>query len=456
MKLKEQYPDRMSQLLSACQGFLVPDDNKKSRRTLFSGETSSQDDGPISKRRKSSDDVKDKENESESAAKFVHSATSPFKPFQIEQNGIDSTTGSPPAKNAIPSVIEGSPEQKILMEREKQKKLLEEQKDFDLKDERWKRMENELEKALSKARSEVSKNNDSIHSSVGIQANLIDDVSPLKPLSNYVKNMKPWYPLGKDKTVNQPKASKSGSPSPVSLQAMGVTPIAPLPISETTSPTSTSVVSSHNVQGVNLVSFTSSNLQSLWTMTNGSSPSLRTSQAPLFIAMQQRRTFSSPASNPALLSVSPSTTETRKLLPTASHPPNDENCLGNIMQATTSIMPPSSTLPLNIVSALNNPNLIQDNMTGLKDNQIMRPLVNVQPSATQGFSPRMVMTALPGMRGPACTPGATPTQRTPILPKGITPQHPFSSVSGVTPCSNTVFVHSDIAKKLVMPESKLN
>lgn len=456
MKLKEQYPDRMSELLSACQGYLIPDENKKSRRTLFNGETSSQDDGPSSKRCKSSDDVIGNKNEPANGGQFVHSATSPFKPFPTEQNNIDSTTGSPPAKNVIPSVVEGSPEQKILLEREKQKKLLEEQKDFDLKDERWKRMEDELEKALSKVRSEVSKNNDGIHSSVGIQANLIDDVSPLKPLSNYVKNMKPWYPLSKDQTVNQSISYKSRSLSPVSLQAMGITPIAPSPVSETTNPTSASVVSSNNVQGVNLVSLTSSNLQSLWTMSTCSAPSLHTSQAPLFIAMPQQHTFSSSASNPALMSLTPSTTETRKLLQPTSHPLSEENCLGNIMQPTTNIMPPSSTVPMNIVSTRKNPSLIQESMTCLKDNQIIRPLVNMQPSVTQGFSPRMVMTAIPGIRGPACTPGATPNQMTPILPKGITPQHPFSSVTGVTPCSNTVFVHSDIAKKLVMPDSKFN
>ncbi|XP_031551622.1 uncharacterized protein LOC116288899 [Actinia tenebrosa] len=455
MKLKEQYPDHMSELLSACQAYLIPDENKKSRRTLFNGENSSQDDGPSSKRRKSSDDVMVKENESENATKFVHSATSPFKPFETEQNDINSTTKSPPAKHIIPSVVEGSPEQKILLEREKQKKLLEEQKDFDVKDERWKRMEDELEKALSKTRSEVSKNNDSIHSSVEIQANSIDDVSPLKPLSNYVKNMKPWYPLGKDKTVTQSTASKSGSLSPLSLQAMGVTPIAPSPVSNTTSPTNASVASSNNAQSVNLVSLTSSNLQSLWTMATCSAPSLHTSQAPLFLAMPQQHTFSSSASNPALLSVTPSTSETRKLLP-LSHPPSEENCLGNIMQATTNIMPPSSTLPMNIVGTLNNANFIQESMTCLKDNQIIRPLVNVQPSVTQGFSPRMVMTAIPGIRGPARATVATPNQMTPILPKVITPQHPFSSVTGGTPCSNTVFVNSDIAKKLVMPDTKLN
>ena len=455
MKLKEQYPDRMSQLLSACQGFLVPDENKKSRRTLFTGETSSGDDGPSSKRRKSSDDIKGNENESVNATKFVHSATSPFKPFPTEQNGIDSTIASPPAKNVFPSVVEGSPEQKILLEREKQKKLLEEQKDFEVKDERWKRMEDELEKALPKARSKISKNNNSVQSSVGIQASLINDVSPLKPLSNYVKNLKPWYPLGKEKTGDQSDAvPKSGSPSPASLQAMGITPIVPSPVSETLNPTCASAVSSNSAQGVNLVSLSSSNLQSLWTLPACSAPSLHTTQAPVLLAMPQQHSIVSPASKPALLPVPP-INETRKLLTQASHASSEENCLGNIIQATANIMQPSSTLPVNIVSTLNSSNLIQDSLTCLKDNQIIRPIMNVQPSMTQGFSPRMVMTALPGIRGPVRTPGATPNQMTPILPKGIASQIPFS-VTGATPCSNAVFVHSDVAKKLVMSNSKLN
>jgi hypothetical protein len=96
---------------------------------------------------------------------------------------------------------------------------------------------------------------------------------------------------------------------------------------------------------------------------------------------------------------------------------------------------------------------MQDGITCFKDSQIIRPLVNMQPSVAQAFSPRMVMTSIPGINGVRPN-GAMPNQMTPILPKGVTPLHAFPSMAAGTPCNNSAFVYSDIAKKLVMPDSK--
>ncbi|XP_032226516.2 transcription factor E2F7 isoform X2 [Nematostella vectensis] len=219
-KLQEQYPDRMSQLLSACrQGFTLPDhtDPKKSRRTLFTGQPKS-DDEPAAK--------KSKPIAAEALKTFVHSATSPFKPIPAEEEmGRGPNTSPRNAKRSVPAE-QASPEQKVLQERQKQQRLLEEQKDFSLQDERWKRMEQELDKAFSQTvpslSSPVPQQDMSDQSSVGIQASLIEDVSPLKPLSNYyVKMLSDW---GQAQT-QEPLASRSATPSPVILQSMGVAPL---------------------------------------------------------------------------------------------------------------------------------------------------------------------------------------------------------------------------------------
>ena len=118
-----------------------------------------------------------------------------------------------------------SPEQKILLERQKQQKLLEEQRGFDSQDERWKRIEHELEKAFPKAgpsrpmmvhQSSSPLPYDALveQSSVAIQASLIDDLSPLKPLSYYRKIKSPW----KNSESLQSSSPASATPSPVPFQ----------------------------------------------------------------------------------------------------------------------------------------------------------------------------------------------------------------------------------------------
>lgn len=215
----------MSQLLSAChRGLPESLDTRKSRRTLFSERNECENNsctGPKAKRPKQSSE---QENDVKS---FVHSTASAFRPLSSDGND----KGLAPASGNVQNVTESekkeidmsakelsngtsskncSPEQKIYLERQKQKELLQEQSSFNLQDERWKRIERELEKAFSNCHpvTNISKkfpnfiNQSSSpipitqlieHSSIGIQASLIDTISPLKPLSYARKHCKsPW------------------------------------------------------------------------------------------------------------------------------------------------------------------------------------------------------------------------------------------------------------------------
>lgn len=207
----------MSQLLFACNhGLPNALESKKIRRTLFFSPMPENDSsihtGPKAKRLKGSPE---EENEVKS---FIHSSTSAFRPVS---NGIDrkrvnelsknleNFSEAQKAENDVSKQEEHSenetgnsysPKQKIYLERQKQKELLKEQSSFDLQDERWKRIERELEKAFSNCHPNrniskkfpdfVNQSSSPIprtqlieQSSVGIQASLIDTVSPLKPLS---------------------------------------------------------------------------------------------------------------------------------------------------------------------------------------------------------------------------------------------------------------------------------
>lgn len=211
----------MSQLLSACR-HSDDFDARKSRRSLFMSGKTELEDAPEPKRRRSADDVSSIKQESDGG--FFHSSTSPFKSIQEEKKGP--SLSSP--KQASPSgkFNQPSPEQKILLERQKQQKLLEEQRGFDSQDERWKRIEHELEKAFPKGgpsrpmmvhQSSSPLPYDALveQSSVAIQASLIDDLSPLKPLSYYRKVKSPW----KNSESVQSSSPASATPSPVPFQS---------------------------------------------------------------------------------------------------------------------------------------------------------------------------------------------------------------------------------------------
>ncbi|XP_078360169.1 uncharacterized protein LOC144644531 [Oculina patagonica] len=219
-KLHQQYPNRMSQLLSACR-HADDFDARKSRRSLFMSGKTKLEDAPEPKRRRSADDVSSIKQETDGG--FSHSSNSPFKSIQDEKKGP--SVSSP--KQASPSgkFNQSSPEQKILLERQKQQKLLEEQQGFDSQDERWKRIERELEKAFPKGgpsrpmmvhQSSSPLPYDALveQSSVAIQASLIDDLSPLKPLSYYCKVKSPW----KNTESLQSSCPASATPSPVPFQ----------------------------------------------------------------------------------------------------------------------------------------------------------------------------------------------------------------------------------------------
>ena len=216
----------MSQLLSACrQSFPNDSDSRKSRRSLFLAPNMEPEDHALElKRRRSADDALLVKAEPE--VRFSHSSTSPFKRFAGENNKATPSGSRQGSPNDKPS--QTSPEQKILLERQKQQKLLEEQRDFDSQDERWKRIEFELEKAFPKAahsrptmvhESSQPLPHDSLvgQSSVAIQASLIDDLSPLKPLSYYRKSTSAW----KSDSCSVSSAA-SASLSPVSLQSASV------------------------------------------------------------------------------------------------------------------------------------------------------------------------------------------------------------------------------------------
>ena len=210
----------MSQLLSACR-HSDDFDARKSRRSLFVSGKTEPDDAPQPKRRRSADDVSSIKHEAD--AGFSHSSTSPFKSIRDEKKEPTSCS----SRQASPSgtVNQSSPEQKILLERQKQQKLLEEQRGFDSQDERWKRIERELEKAFPKGgpsrpmmvhQSSSPLPYDALveQSSVAIQASLIDDLSPLKPLSYYRKLQSPW----KNPESLQNSRQASATPSPVPFQ----------------------------------------------------------------------------------------------------------------------------------------------------------------------------------------------------------------------------------------------
>lgn len=425
----------MSQLLSACttiQG-ISPDD-KKSRRTLFVSEAYI--DAPMPKRRRSSEDSEDSSSNND---KFVHSFTSPFKPFNDEKSNKTPSTESQQEPQGLK---QGSPEQKILLERKKQAKLLAEQKDFQLEDERWKRMEHELDKAFPKNEPQIMNTNtpnifDKLYPSVGIQASLIADISPLKPLRQYVHSMQiPAHLNGL-----QVPTTKS-SPTSSSFKSLGLSPLVNNYVSETAVvPATTSDVASGNVK---LVSLSSANLPSIWKMSTCSMPSMPTTQ-PIYLTMPQRQLSSGVCNNANLPG--------NQLSGTTMQPAGEgmSNCFGNIMQASTAALQPSAvTLPMNIVSSLNAQGLLQ-NQVQSQDGKSTRPILNLPPP--QAFTPRMTLSSVPNISGarPIMT---TPNQMTPILPK-VSSQHTFSPMTSATPGSNAAFLHSEIAKKLVMPEAKL-
>lgn len=206
----------MSQLLSACR-HSDDFDARKSRRSLFMSGRTELEDAPEPKRRRSADDVSSINQEAEGG--FSHSSASPFKSIQDEKEGP--LVSSP--KQASPSEMfnQSSPEQKILLERQKQQKLLEEQRGFDSQDERWKRIERELEKAFPSRPIMVHQSSSPLpydalveQSSVAIQASLIDDLSPLKPLSYCRKVQSPWN----NTESLQTSCPASVTPSPVPFQ----------------------------------------------------------------------------------------------------------------------------------------------------------------------------------------------------------------------------------------------
>ena len=211
----------MSQLLSACR-HSDDFDARKSRRSLFMTGNMEYEDAPEPKRRRSADDVSSIKQETDGG--FSHSTNSPFKSIQDEKK--TSSVSSPKQSSPCGAFNQSSPEQKILLERQKQQKLLEEQQGFDSQDERWKRIERELEKAFPKGgpsrpmmvhQSSSPLPYDALveQSSVAIQASLIDDLSPLKPLSCYRKIKSPW----KNPESLQSSCPSSATPSPVPFQS---------------------------------------------------------------------------------------------------------------------------------------------------------------------------------------------------------------------------------------------
>ena len=231
----------MFQLMSACrQGFSSDAESKKSRRSLFMSPKTERDDAPVAKRRRSADDVLSIKGEVE--VRFSHSPTSPFKRIAGEKSNPTSRSSrqaSPKDKSVQPT----SPEQKVLLERQKQQKLMEEQRNFDSQDVRWKRIERELEKAFPTAAAQnratmVHQSSSPVpygalveQSSVAIQASLIEDVSPLKPLSYYRKLRSPWK--SEPFPVSSSKAPASSSPvsfpgaTAINLHAFSPVPILP-------------------------------------------------------------------------------------------------------------------------------------------------------------------------------------------------------------------------------------
>ncbi|PFX15427.1 transcription factor E2F7-like isoform X2 [Stylophora pistillata] len=223
-KLHQQYPDRMSQLLSACS-YSDDFEARKSRRSLFMPPKSDVDGAPEPKRRRSADDVYSIRQEAD--AGFSHSSTSPFKSLPEGKN--IPVVGSPKQTIQIAKLNPASPEQKILLERQKQQQLLDEQRGFDSQDERWKRIERELEKAFRKGgpthplmvhQSSSPLPYDALveQTSVAIQASLIDDLSPLKPLSYYRKVKSPW----KNTESRHSSCTTSSTSSPVPFQGGAV------------------------------------------------------------------------------------------------------------------------------------------------------------------------------------------------------------------------------------------
>ena len=205
----------MSQLLSACS-YSDDFEARKSRRSLFMPQTSELDGAPEPKRRRSADDAYSIRQDTD--AGFSHSTTSPFKSLQEGKN-VPSVS-SPKQTSPTGKLNLASPEQKILLERQKQRQLLEEQEGFDSQDERWKRMERELDKAFPKGgptrpmmvhQSSSPLPYDALveQTSVAIQASLIDDLSPLKPLSYYRKVKSPWK-----NTESQQSSCTTSSPVP--------------------------------------------------------------------------------------------------------------------------------------------------------------------------------------------------------------------------------------------------
>lgn len=422
----------MQQLLSACTSLQgAPSDDKRSRRTLFVSEAYI--DAPLPKRRRSDGDVEET------------SFSSPPKPVQSHVSPNRQTVEEKQARD-LQGVKRGSPQEKILLERKKQKKLLEQQKNFQLEDERWTRMEKELNKAFSKPDPVVSNNNspslfDKFHPSVGIQASLIADVSPLKPLSHYVQNMQLPNNIG----LEQQEIKKVAASSSPSFQSMGLSPLVSNSMNASTvhentmASTSGSNVSPRNVK---LMPLASVNLPSIWKMPASSVNTLQTTQPPLYLTMNQQQVLSSAINN----SLSNNHQGPSCVMSTLQ-PVGDGNIFGNAMQAKTAGLQPVS-LPVNIVGSLNAQGLIHKTMPCLQNNNTPRPAVNMQTS--QALTPRMALSDMVGVR-PLMT---TPNQVTPILPK-VTGQQLFSPMASGTPGSDTAFLHSEIAKKLVMPESNV-
>lgn len=211
----------MSQLLSACR---QSDDfeAKKSRRSLFIPVKTEPDGSPLPKLRRSAEDILSTNCDVNGG--FSHSLSSPFKSIRDEENELTQKTSEQATSDGNQSL--SSPEQKILLERQKQQKLLEEQRGFHSQDERWKRIERELDKAFPKSgpsrpmmvhQSSSPLPYDALveQSSVAIQASLIDDISPLKPLSFYRKLKQPWQ----NSDYTQSSGEACATPSPVQFQS---------------------------------------------------------------------------------------------------------------------------------------------------------------------------------------------------------------------------------------------
>jgi len=412
----------MSQLLSACSSLQnVPPEDKKSRRTLFVSEAYI--DAPMPKRQRTSDS--DSNDSTFNSDKFVHSFTSPFKPFN------DKSTN--PTEN-LPNgqlLKQASPEQKILLERKKQAKLLEEQKNFKLEDDRWKRMEHELDKAFSKNENKATNTTtaslfDRAFPSVGIQASLIADISPLKPLSQYVNNIQ--TPVNKNCADKQVTTNCTSSGN---LQNMILSPL----VNNTTNDANS--VSTMTTGNVKLVSLSSANLPPLWKMTTCSVPTMPNNQ-PIYLTVPQQQQLSPVVCNSGNFPSTP-------IQPVSE---GTSNCsFGNMMPANTTVIQPTTvSLPMNIVNTLNVQGLLQ-NPLPCQDGKTTRPVLNLHQQ--QSFTPRASVPNMVQQTGVQ----HMSNQMTPILPKVAT-QQMFTTMASVTPVSNaTAFMHSEIVKKLVMPET---